>query len=91
MAMRMLELIARLRADPRFDRFARWVSHVSLIVNDAERTVSISYSDPGGFAWVGEEGFNVHLVDFREMKSWNQAIVQEAGVTDAVLERLTSG
>ena len=63
-------------------------SHVSLIVNEANRCVSISYSDPGGLAWVGEEGFDVHVVDFREMTSSQDVVVDEGGVIAAVLERL---
>ena len=88
MAERMLHLIALLRTDARFEDLSRWVSHVSLIINEGERCVSVSYSDPGGYAWAGEEGFNVHQVDFLEMKSWNRVILPEAGVTAAVLERL---
>lgn len=88
MATRMLELVAGLRRDARFEHLSRWVSHVSLIISDADRCVAIAYSDPGGYAWAGEEGFYVYRVDFREMKSWSQVIVPEDGVTAAVLERL---
>lgn len=88
MAARMLDLVAMLRVDPRFEHLGRWVSHVSLVINDSDRSVSISYSDPEGPAWAGEEGFHVFRVG--EMKSWRHAIIQGDDVTAAVLERLAS-
>lgn len=88
MAARMLQLVATLRNDPRFEHLSHWVSHISLIVNDSDRCVSIAYSDPDGPAWAGEEGFDVAAANFGEMKSSRHVIVQAEDVAGAVLEQL---
>jgi hypothetical protein len=88
MVSRMLHLSSVLRHDRRLEPYGRWVSHVSLIVSDADRLVSIAWSEPGGMAWMGEQGFVVSRVDFRNMTSWDEVVVEEHGVVPAVLERL---
>jgi hypothetical protein len=88
MVARMLHLVGVLREDPRLEPFGRSVSHASLVFSHAERCVAVAWSEPGGIAWAGEQGFHVCLVDFREMESWRHAFVEEIGVVAAVLERL---
>jgi hypothetical protein len=88
MVSQMLHLISVVREDHRLEHCGRWVSHVSLIVSDSDRLVSVAWSEPGGIAWVGEQGFVVSRVDFRKMTSWEEVVVEEHGVVPAILERL---
>ncbi len=90
MASRMLHLISVLRHDPRLEHFGRWGSHVSLIASDSDRLVSVAWSEPGGMAWAGEQGFVVSRVEFRNMTSWGKVVVEEHEVVAAILERLES-
>jgi len=88
MVARMLHLVSVLRDEPQLVHCARWVSHVSVVLSDADRHVSIAWSEPGGMAWAGEQGFVVIRVGFDTMTSSEHVVVEEDGVVAAVLERL---
>jgi hypothetical protein len=89
MVARMLHLVAVLREDTRFAHLHRWVSLASLIFEEAGRCVSIRYSEPGGIAWAGAEGFHVARLQMQDLTTTQELVVQQQDVADAVLTRLT--
>jgi hypothetical protein len=86
----MVHLVAVLRNEPRLEHLGRCVSHISLVLSHSDRCVSVTWSEPGGIAWAGEQGFVVERAEYRERKFWARAVVEERGVVAAVLERLES-